>query len=46
MEEEFYDLSSFAVDDPDMEGLSLLETVRRVKPTILIGISFPEPGQD
>ena len=39
MEEEFYDLSSFAVADPDMEGLSLLETVRRVKPNILIGLS-------
>ena len=37
MEEEFYDLSSFAVDDPDMEGLSLLDTVRKVKPNILIG---------
>ena len=45
MEEEFYDLSSFAVNEADMEGLSLLETVRRVKPTILIGISFPKPGQ-
>ena len=39
MEEEFYDLSSFAVADEEMEGLSLLETVRRVKPTILIGLS-------
>ena len=37
MEEEFYDLSSFAVNDADMEGLSLLETVRKVKPNILIG---------
>jgi len=39
MEEEFYDLSSFAVDDADMEGLSLLDTVRKVKPNILIGLS-------
>ena len=39
MEEEFYDLSSFAVDDADMEGLSLLDTVRKVKPNILIGQS-------
>ena len=37
MEEEFYDLSSFAVDDAEMEGLSLLDTVRKVKPNILIG---------
>ena len=37
MEEEFYDLSSFAVNDADMEGLSLLDTVRKVKPNILIG---------
>ena len=37
MEEEFYDLSSFAVNDADMEGLSLLETVKKVKPNILIG---------
>ena len=41
MEEEFYDLSSFAVDDADMEGLSLLDTVRKVKPNILIGQSSP-----
>merc|ERR1719242_2719057 len=39
MEEEFYDLSSFAVNDADMEGLSLLETVKKVKPNILIGLS-------
>ena len=39
MEEEFYDLSSFAVAEADMEGLSLLDTVRTVKPNILIGLS-------
>jgi len=39
MEDEFYDLSSFAVDDASMEGMSLLETVKQVKPTILIGLS-------
>ena len=37
MEEQFYDLSSFAVDDTNLEGLSLLETVKMVKPNIIIG---------
>ena len=37
MEEEFYDLSSFAVADASMEGKSLLETVKMVKPNIIIG---------
>ena len=37
MEEEFYDLSSFAVADAAMEGKSLLETVKMVKPNIIIG---------
>lgn len=37
MEEQFYDLSSFAVDDPEMEGMSLIDTIRKVKPNILIG---------
>ena len=37
MEEQFYDLSSFAVDDPGMEGMSLIDTIRKVKPNILIG---------
>ena len=37
MEEQFYDLSSFAVDDPNMEGMSLLDTVKKVKPNIIIG---------
>jgi len=39
MEEDFYDLSSFAVADADMEGLSLLDTIKKVKPNILIGLS-------
>ena len=39
MEDEFYDLSSFAVDDTSMEGMSLLDTVKKVKPNILIGKS-------
>jgi len=39
MEEQFYDLSSFAVDDPNMEGMSLLDTVKKVKPNIIIGLS-------
>merc|ERR1719208_550235 len=39
MEEEFYDLSSFAVPDAEMEGKSLLETVKMVKPNIIIGLS-------
>ena len=37
MEEQFYDLSSFAVDDPAMEGMSLIDTIKKVKPNILIG---------
>ena len=40
MEEEFYDLSSFAVPDAEMEGKSLLETVQMVKPNIIIGNSI------
>lgn len=39
MEEQFYDLTSFAASDPKLEGLSLLDTVRTVKPNILIGLS-------
>jgi hypothetical protein len=37
MEELFEDLSSFAESDTAMEGLSLLDTVKKVKPSILIG---------
>jgi len=39
MEEQFYDLSSFAVDDPAMEGMSIIDTINKVKPNILIGLS-------
>ena len=39
MEENFYDLSSFAARDNTMEGMSLLDTVKTVKPNILIGLS-------
>ena len=37
MEDLFYDLSSFAVDDTSLEGMSLLDTINMVKPDILIG---------
>ena len=37
MEELFEDLSSFAESDTGMEGLSLLDSVKKVKPSILIG---------
>eukprot|EP00092_Neocalanus_flemingeri_P090060 GFUD01114049.1.p1 GENE.GFUD01114049.1~~GFUD01114049.1.p1 ORF type:complete len:313 (+),score=75.97 GFUD01114049.1:2-940(+) len=39
MEKLFEDLSSFAESDTTMEGMSLLDTVRKVKPSILIGLS-------
>jgi len=39
MEDLFYDLSSFAVDDTSLEGMSLLDTINMVKPDILIGLS-------
>ena len=38
-EDLFYDLSSFAVDDHSLEGLSLLDTINMVKPNVLIGLS-------
>ncbi len=37
MEEFFHDLGSFAVDDSNMEGMSLVDTIKTVKPNILIG---------
>ena len=37
MEDLFYDLSSFAVDDPALEGMGLVDTIKLVKPNILIG---------
>ena len=39
MEENFFDLSSFAARDEGMEGMSLLETIRQVRPSILVGLS-------
>merc|ERR1712079_367403 len=39
MEDLFYDLSSFAVDDTSLEGLSLIDTINMVKPNVLIGLS-------
>jgi len=39
MEELFYDLSSFAAEETEMEGMGLLDVVRTIKPNILIGLS-------
>ena len=39
MEDLFYDLSSFAVDDMSLEGMSLIDTINMVKPNVLIGLS-------
>jgi len=39
MEDLFYDLTSFAVDEAEMEGMSLVDTIKNVKPNILIGLS-------
>ena len=39
MEENFFDLSSFAARDEAMEGMSLLETIKHVRPSILVGLS-------
>ena len=39
LEELFYDLTTFAAEETDMEGQSLLEVVKKVKPNILIGLS-------
>lgn len=39
LEENFYQLTTFAEDDTSMEGMSLLQVVERVKPNVLIGLS-------
>jgi len=39
LEELFTDLSIFAESDTGLEGLNLLETVKKIKPTVLIGLS-------
>lgn len=39
LEKLFPDLSTMAKDDSSLEGLSLLETIKKMKPTILIGLS-------
>jgi len=39
MEDLFHDLSTFAVDDPQMEGMSLVDTIKKVQPNVLIGLS-------
>ena len=39
MEENFYDLSTFAEDNSKMEGMKLVDVINTVKPTVLIGLS-------
>merc|ERR1719228_3056396 len=39
LEENFYSLTTFAEDDTTMEGMPLLEVVKNVKPSVLIGLS-------
>ena len=39
MEETFHKLSTFAAREESMEGLSLLETIKKVRPSILLGLS-------
>ena len=39
MKETFHKLDKFASRDESMEGLSLLETIKKVRPSILIGLS-------
>merc|ERR1712223_101842 len=39
LEENFYSLTTFAEDDTSMEGMPLLEVVKKVKPSVLIGLS-------
>ena len=39
MEDLFYDLSNFAAEENEWEGMGLKEVVEKVKPDILIGLS-------
>ena len=39
MEDLFYDLSNFAAEENDWEGMGLKDVVEKVKPDILIGLS-------
>ena len=39
MQKTFFRLSKFAAQDEDMEGLSLHDTIKKVRPSILIGLS-------
>ena len=39
MEKFFFGLSTFAAEETNLEGIGLLETVKQVKPDILIGLS-------
>lgn len=39
LEQNFYSLTTFAEDNTAMEGLPLLEVVKQVKPSVLIGLS-------
>ncbi len=39
MAETFYDIGEFAAEETEMEGAPLLDVVRAVRPTVLIGLS-------
>ena len=39
MKENFYTIEDYARKETDMEGLGLLDVVKEVKPTIIIGLS-------
>ena len=39
LKENFYTIEDYARKETDMEGLGLLDVVKEVKPTILIGLS-------
>ena len=39
MEDLFYDLSNFAAEENEWEGMGLRDVVEKVKPDILIGLS-------